>query len=641
MSTDDENHDLDINSLYKKACHLKESGSCDDAKVLFETVLLRKPDCWEAYFHIGCILFGENDFQEAARSFKKSIAINRFFYFSYANLGLCFARLNRHTDAIAMYCAAIAIQPESYSAYFNLALTYSEMGKTEEAISTLKRAIMIDSGAAEAMFNLANVLVSAGRLEEAIVNYRQALTLKPDLPGGYGQLIHAKMLICDWSDFQEIKHSIFEGLENGNSTCAPFVALSLTDSIHLQRAASSAWAHRNYPVTAPAQPKREPSKDGRIRVGYYSMDYRDHPVSTLVSGLIEAHDRAKFEIFAFSYGSQTGGPMRQRMENAFDHFLDVKDMSDWEIQAKSRELGIDIAVDLAGYTTRSRPGIMALRPAPIQVSFLGFVGPQGVDYIDYLISDPVIVPEEFRELYSEKIVYLPCFQPNDGSRVISDRTFDRIEFGLSDKDFVFCCFNHSYKFSPDVFSAWMEILHSCPQGKLLLLASNSATEANLRREAAARGVHPDRLVFAGRVPPADYLARFRMADLFLDTLPYNSGTTASDALWAGLPVLTCAGEAYASRMAASLLTAIGASELITENLEDYTKKAIMLSQNMSEIARLRSKIENSRKLRGVYDIKFFTTGLEEAYQKMWSLKANSRNPEHISIIRNRKGPKKR
>jgi predicted O-linked N-acetylglucosamine transferase (SPINDLY family) len=351
-----------------------------------------------------------------------------------------------------------------------------------------------------------------------------------------------------------------------------------------------------------------------LRVGYFSGDFREHPVATLMAGVFEQHDRARFETYAFSFGPDTGDAMRARLTRAFHRFIDVRAETDAAITAMARNLEIDIAVDLAGYTAEARAGIFAQRTAPVQISYLGYPGTLGSPHIDYIIADNVVVPPEARVHFSEKVIALPCFQPNDPARAIAPGKADRPGAGLPEDAFVFCCFNNIYKITPATFASWMRILKAIDKGVLWFLGASAAAQRNLKEAAARAGIAPERLFFAPRVASnADHLARHRCADLFLDTLPFNAHTTASDALWAGLPVLTCPGESYASRVAASLLYALGLAELVTPHREAYEQTAVSLAQDPARLAALRDKLTHARAASTLFDVKSITAALENAF----------------------------
>jgi len=361
-----------------------------------------------------------------------------------------------------------------------------------------------------------------------------------------------------------------------------------------------------------------PQRGGKIRLGYLSADFHQHATAYLIAEVFERHDRARFEVAAYSYGPDDRSGMRARLKGAFDRFLDIRPLAHGEAARQIHEAGIDILVDLKGYTTHARTEILAYRPAPIQVNYLGYPGTMGAEFMDYIIADPFLVPEDRQPFYSEALAYLPdCYQSNDTKREISEQVPSRAECGLPERGFVFCCFNNTYKITPAFFDIWMRLLHAVPGSVLWLLEANAAAKTNLRREAAARGIDPERLIFAPRQHLPEHLARHRHADLFLDTLPCNAHTTASDALWASLPLLTCAGETFAGRVAGSLLQACGMPELITTSPEAYEAIALKLASEPSRVAVLRRRLEQQRLSAALFDIARFTRNLEAAYIRMW------------------------
>jgi predicted O-linked N-acetylglucosamine transferase (SPINDLY family) len=413
----------------------------------------------------------------------------------------------------------------------------------------------------------------------------------------------------------------------------PFAVLALTDSSMLQRQAAETWVAARHPERRALPPPARRPGGGRIRIGYFSADYHGHATAHLVAGLLEAHDRERFEIFAFSFGPASGDEMRTRISAAVDRFIDVRDRSDQDVAQFSRSLGIDIAVDLKGFTSGARPDIFANRAAPVQVSYLGYPGTMGAGYIDYIIADRTVLPEDARRHYSEKVVYLPySYQVNDDKREIADVAPSRAALGLPSDGFVFCCFNASYKIEPGTFRTWMRILQRIEGSVLWLFESNPAASASLRKEAEAAGVGGERLVFAEHLPQALHLARHRAADLFLDTRPCNAHTTASDALWAGLPVLTCAGESFASRVAASLLNAIGLPELVTTSPQHYEALAMELARDRGRLSGLREKLARNRLAEPLFDTARFTKHIESAYMQMDERHQADLPPDHFDVV---------
>jgi predicted O-linked N-acetylglucosamine transferase (SPINDLY family) len=386
----------------------------------------------------------------------------------------------------------------------------------------------------------------------------------------------------------------------------------------LQLKASQTWS-KEFPQNDSLGPIKKTAPKPKIRLGYYSADFYNHATCILMAELFEKHDRSKFELFAFSFGPDIKDHMRTRVEAAFDQFIDVSTMSDKEIAEFSRMLGIDIAIDLKGSTKDHRFGIFSYRAAPVQVSYLGYPGTMGAEYIDYLIADKTLIPEESQKFYTEKIAYMPhSYQVNDRSRVISDSVFTKQEVGLPEEGFVFACFNSNYKITPDVFDVWVRILKSVEGSVLWLFEDNETAATNLRKEAQKRGLAPERLVFAPKMEISEHLARHKLADLFIDTLPCNAHTTASDALWAGLPVLTCMGESFASRVAASLLNAIEMPELITSSLTEYEELAVALGKDPQRIQALKQKLERNKLTTPLFDSSLFTSSFEDVLKQLFS-----------------------
>jgi predicted O-linked N-acetylglucosamine transferase (SPINDLY family) len=412
--------------------------------------------------------------------------------------------------------------------------------------------------------------------------------------------------------------------------CLPVLALPL--SLEDQRKVAEIWCSSKYPNNPSLGSIPKLTRRSKIRIGYFSADFHNHATTYLMAELFERHDKDKFELIAFSFGPNIKDEMRQRVINAFDQFINVTAMSDKAIAQLSRELGIDIAIDLKGLTTDARLGIFSYKAAPIQVSYLGYPGTLSVDYIDYLIADKILVPRGSQKYYSEKIIYLPySYQVNDRQRVIAPTQFTKQELCLPQESFVFCCFNNNYKITPDVFDTWVRILKAVDGSVLWLLADNPLAAMNLKKEAVQRGLDPNRLVFADRMDLTEHLARHKVADLFLDTLPYNAHTTASDALWAGLPVLTCLGESFSSRVAASLLNAIELPELVTETQTDYEELAIELAKNPAKLKDIKEKLSRNRLNSPLFDTTLFTRNIEAAYTHMYERYQADLPADHIYI----------
>ena len=537
----------------------------------------------------------------------------------------------RHQAAIASYDLAIAIRPDFVEAIYNRGNSFRSLSQHQAAIASYDMAIALKPDLFHAYANRGNALSDLKQYEAATDSYDKALAINPDHEFLSGARLHTKTSICDWSDAENEIAQLTQKIQRNERASPPFPVLALSTSVSLQRKAAELWVNEMHPANFELGEVLKRTRTEKIRIGYFSMDFENHPVSFLTAGLFESHDKDKFEVYAFSFGADTKDEMRIRLEAAFDRFMDVQSRSDKEIAELARQMQIDIAIDLAGFTSGSRSSIFALRAAPLQINYLGYPGTMGADYMDYLIADKQVIPQEVQNYYAEKIVYLPCFQANDRQRKISDKVFSREELGLPESGFVFCCFNNNYKITPSTFDGWMRILQQVDDSVLFLYADSEPAATNLRIEASQRGVDPKRLIFGDKLATPEYLARYRCADLFLDTLPFNAGTTASDALWAGLPVLTCTGEAFASRMAASLLTAIDLPELITTTQEDYEALAVELATNPEQLRAIKEKLDRNRLTAPLFDTKLFTRHIEDAYTQMYQRYQADLAPDHIYV----------
>jgi predicted O-linked N-acetylglucosamine transferase (SPINDLY family) len=604
-------------ALFRHGFALHQQGDLSQAADAYRKVLAVQPGHFDALHCLGIICLQRGDPQQALDLIGRAITVNAAIPEAHSNLGIALSDLRRPAEAVQSYDKAIALKPDYADAHNNRGNALNDLGQPREALQSFDRAIALKPDSAEAHKNRGNALAELGRHEEALQGYDQALALKPDLKLLYGQWLTARMNICDWRGADRAFAGLAERVARGATAAAPFGVLAVSNSAALQRRVAELYVNDRFPAAASAAPVPRYAGHDRIRVGYFSADFRNHAVASLIAGLFERHDRGKVEPHAFSFGPRTDDEMQKRLMAGVDSFVDVRAQSDADVAALARRLEIDIAVDLTGFTDGGRLGIFARRAAPIQASYLGYPGTSGAAYIDYLIADPTLVPDVDRPHYSEKIVYLPdSYQVNDSTRRISDRTVTREDAGLPPSGFVFCCFNKSHKILPETFDGWMRILGRVPGSVLWLLRDNDAATRNLRREAVARGVAADRLVFADRIALAEHWARHRLAGLFLDTLPYNAHTTASDALWAGLPVLTRIGETFAGRVGASLLNAINLPELIVRTQQDYEDMAVGLATNPERLAQIGRKLARNRLAMPLFDTALFARRLEQAYAMM-------------------------
>jgi predicted O-linked N-acetylglucosamine transferase (SPINDLY family) len=548
---------------------LRRIARYEEALASFDRALAIRADYPEALNSRGNALFELKRFEEALASYERALAL-RPHYAEALNNRFTALRVLKHLDkALTSYDRSLAIRPDYPEALCNRGNTLFELKRFEEAVASYDRALAVRPDFIEALSSRGNALLDLKRLDEALANYDRALAINPDYAPALSGLAGSALKICDWTRTARLADKLAVRIAAQQSAVAPFTLLGYCDDPALQLQCATNFIRDEVGIEPSSLWDGTVWRHDRIRVAYLSADFRIHPVAYLIAGLIERHDRGRFEVVGVSFGPDDASAMRARLVAAFDQFHDVRSMSDFAAAKLLREIEIDIAVDLNGYTRGARPQILAHRPAPIQVSYLGYPGTMGAGFIDYVIADPIVLPFDRQPFYTEKIVHLPeCYQVNDSKRKIGERTPTRGEAGLPDEGFVFCGFNNNYKITAPVFDVWMRLLRRVESSVLWLKRDNQAAERNLGNEAAARGIDPARLVFAGRLPLLeDHLARHRLADLFLDTLPYNAHTTASDALWAGLPVLTCQGRAFAGRVPASLLAAVGLPELVTDSLD--------------------------------------------------------------------------
>lgn len=590
------------------------------------------PERPEIWFNLGLAHTGKNNTAKAVHALLKTASLLPGDADAQNTVGLQLMELE--ADAEAMHCLkrAIALAPDFMFAHFNLGGLYMKRFRPIEAVACFRKVVELAPGLPDAHYHLGNALFDLKQPREALAAFERVHALKPDYKYIYGHILNLKRQMCDWLNDEQSLAEAEQRVEKGELVCAPFVYLGLVDSPLHQRQVAESTTQADYPENLRLGPVPERTQSDRIRIGYFSADFYNHATAYLMAGLFEMHDREKFELIGFSFGPVKQDQMRQRIEAAFDRFIDVGNMPDTAIAQLSRDIGIDIAIDLKGHTLGARPGIFACRAAPIQVNYLGYPGTMGASYYDYLVADDTVISSAHLAAYSEKIVYLPgCYQVNDASRTIADRDFSRAELGLPPEGFVFCCFNNNYKITPAVFSVWMEILRQTDSSVLWLLADNTEAKTNLYKEAARYGLSADRLIFADRMPLAEHLARHRAADLFLDTLPYNAHTTASDALWAGVPVLTLMGQSFASRVASSLLKAVGLPELITESSQAYQALAIELATHPEKMSALKTKLAKNRHNSPLFDTQNFASKIEASYVAMYERYRDGLEPDHITV----------
>jgi predicted O-linked N-acetylglucosamine transferase (SPINDLY family) len=598
----------------------------------YNEALKLNPNYHEAWSNKSVPLSKLKRFLEASKACDKALSLKPDYAEAYYNKGNALNELKHFDEAIVHYDKALCLQPDYAEAWNNKGVALDAAKHFSEAIAHYDKALSLKPDYAEAWNNKGVALDAAKHFSEAIAHYERALSLQSDLEWIYGDLIHAKMKICSWSDLLEYSENIARKVLANEQITSPFPMLSLIDDSLLHKRSSEIYTRTKYPFNPALGPLLKRPKSQQIRIGYFSADFHNHATGYLMAELFELHDKSQFELIGFSFGPIKNDEMRQRLEKSFDYFIEVGNKSDIETAQLSRSLNIDIAVDLKGFTKDLRAGIFAHRAAPIQVNYLGYPGTMGADYIEYIIADKTLIPLDAQSCYSEKVVYLPnSYQVNDRGRLISERQFTRLELGLPEDRFVFCCFNNNYKILPATFDGWMRILKAVEGSVLWLLQDNLWAVENLKKEAQKQGIDAKRLVFADRMPLSEHLARHCQANLFLDTFPYNAHTTASDALWTGLPVLTLMGQSFASRVAASLLNAMGSPELVTNTREEYEALAIELAMNPKKLADIKLKLTNNRLTTPLFDTPLFARHLESAYIKMYEQYLKGFPPECIDI----------
>ena len=618
--------------LFNRASALMSLRRYAEAEADCRKALAHRPDNVPALFNLGKAQLRQGKHADALATSERLIAVEPGNAAAWCERGNALAALQRPKEAWASYDKALAIDPDFPDAWFASAMLYSAFQQHEAALKCFRRVTALQPGNAEASSKLAEALRTLGRDEEAQIALEDALRVDKDCPFARGELAWLKLHRCDWRGIQADIDEVVRAVRAGKPAAIPLDLLAISGSAEDQLRGVRTHAEQFFKQRAAPLWRGERYANRRIRVAYVSADFRDHPVAYLIAGLLELHDRSKFEVSGFSLTGESAGQLGERVRASLEHFHAVKGIDDAEVARLLREARIDIAVDLMGPTLHARPGVFAPRPCPVQVNYLGFPGTTGTDFHDYILGDAYVIPQGMERHYAEKVVRLPdTFQCNDSRRSAAPQAPSRADAGLPQAGVIYCCFNNSAKLSPATFDLWMRVLREVPGSVLWLFADHPVLQANLRKEAQARAVDPQLLVFAPRVDYADHLARLQLADVFLDTLPFNAGTTASDALWAGVPVLTRSGEAFAARMAGSLVHAIGMPELIANTPEEYVALAIRLGKESAFLAATKAKLAANRATQPLFDTGRFRRHIEAAYLAMWERTQRGEPPDHLTI----------
>lgn len=654
---------------FRQALALHQRGDLDAAEQIYKSILRSQPKYFDATFALGIVYLQREQFRLAEKQFLLAIKIDPNNSPLQNNFGSALLGLGRQQEALAVYDRAIVLNPQNIEAHYNRGNALAEMKRFEEAIASYDSSIALNPNNAQVHDNRGSALASLSRIEAALASFSRAIQLNPrhakayaNRGGAYAQMkqydkaledyekafaydpnldfvasniVAMKMHICQWDRYDSDCRSVLEGIRAGTLKAEPFTLLVLPSTEEDQLKCAAQYTYDKAPAVSKTSRLSRYSHD-RIRIGYVSSDLHDHPVTHLIAGMLEAHDRSRFMIHAFSTAPVKDDKYRNRISKACEIFVNAQGMGSEELSQKIRNAEIDILVDLNGHTTGSRTDIFAARSAPVQVAHLGYPGTMGADYIDYLVADRHVVPKSAEAAYTEKIVCLPnSYQPNDMKRVISDAPVSRTDFGLPAEGFVFCCFNNNFKVTPDIFAVWMRLLKAVSGSVLWLYCDNRPAEENLKREAERHGILASRLVFAKKLPLEEYRAQYGLADLFVDTLYYNAHTIGSDALWAGLPLIACTGDNFAGRVATSLLHAVGLPELVADSLESYEKLALELATNPEKLQSIKSRLAENRANCPLFDTIRYTHDIEAAYTQMWERSQKGKPPQSFEIASSR------
>ena len=566
------------------------------------------------FYELGSLYLALGNYPEAISNLNHAADINPNSFEVLHDLGAAYALSGNKVAALGTFLKASQINSQSADLFYNLGRLYDDQFEYEAAITAYKKSVDLNPSFTEAWINLGIDLSIYKKYPESLRCFEIAYKQNPGIDFLYGDCLYLHMRMCAWGKLNLAKDELKKEVASGKRTIPPLPLSALIDSPALNLEAAEIYTQARYPINPSLGPISN-SSNKKIKVGYFSPDFHEHPVSYLMAEVFELHDRSQFEIYGFSFGKLSNDAMRQRVSDSMDHFLDVAQKTPLEIATLSRQIGIDIAIDLCGFTENARTEIFALRAAPVQVSYIGFLGSSGAEYIDYLIADEVIIPPHLRHFYSEKIIYLPSYQANDSKRAASKKFLTKLNFGIQENQFVFCNLNNVFKITQTIFDSWIRILKKVPHSVMLLYAENAEAGKNLLEYASKNGVDPKRFILAERLAREDYLARYKITDLFLDTTPYNAGTTASDALWMDIPVITLQGESFPSRVASSLLTNLELPELIHRSIDTYEMQAIELATHPEKFVALKNKLVNNKSRAPLFNSKLFINSFECALKE--------------------------
>lgn len=584
------------------------------------------------YINQGASFNELKQYENAIASLSQAITLNPHIAEAWSNKGTALNELKRYEEALTHYDKALELNPQHVEAWSNKGVTLAELKRYEQALAHYDKALELNPQYVEAWANKGVTCAELKRYEAAAQCFEQVLNLNPSFPFGKGTLLHDKMSACDWQGLEDLYRSICQDIRENKKSADPFGFQGICDDESLLQQCAEIFSNTKFPANPQFDFGHLKRSGQKIRIGYLCGEFREQATAMLMTELWELHDKSQFEILAFDNGWDDNSPRRKRIEAAFDEFIDISRMSDEQASTVIFNKEVHVLMNLNGFFGKPRQGIFAKKPAPIQVNYLGFPGTIGASYMDYLIADKIVIPNDSQQYYSEKIVYLPhCYQANDSKRPMDGKQLSKGDLGLPQEGFVFCCFNNSYKIHPQLFDLWMRLLHAVQGSVLWLIEDSPDAMRHLQSETRNKGIDPARIIFAKRIPIPEHLARHQFADLFLDTLPYNAHTTASDALWAGLPVLTCTGTAFAGRVATSMLTALDLPELITSNASQYEALAYELAANPEKLQGIKAKLARNRLSSPLFNANLIVRDIEKAYQVMHQRFQEGLPPAHIKI----------
>ena len=621
-----------LSALVNRGILLRDLGRSTEALASYDKALAIDPKHAEAWSNRGTALHDLDRITDALKSYERALALRPDYIDALFNRGNALLALKQPAEAIKSYARALVLNPKHADAYNNRGNAFSALKRYEEALASYDQALAIKSDHIDALVNHAAAHRKLENFDQAIAEYEKLVATKPDLSSLLNELAECYVATCRWSEFDKLSEQVVAAAIEGRSMVDPFMLLGFDCTAAQHRACAENSLRLKKVASVKREWDRANFSTDRIRIAYLSADFHRHVTAHVMAELFELHDRERFEVIGISFGPDDGSQIRSRLVKSFDRFFDVSSQLDTQVAKVIRDLNVHVAIDLKGHTTDARIGILADRAAPVQASYMGFPATSGADFLDYIIADKIVLPFDQQPFYTEKIVHLPdSYYANDSKRQIASRIPSRTEAGLPEDAFVFVCFNNNWKINSRIFDIWMRLLKAVDGSALWLFKSNDSAVTNLRKEAQALGVDPDRLVFAPPLDLRDHLARLKLGDLFLDTLPYNAHTTTTDALWMGVPVLTCKGDVFVSRVAASLLEAIGLPELITTNLGDYEALALKLATEKPLLHSIRLKLLQNRTTCHLFDTDRFRRHIESAYTTMWETWQRGESPRSFSV----------